>query len=396
VENAQKSASGIGVMSSGQKILLLTSEFDPYRGGIGTYARELALAAVELGHNVTVVAPDYAADQTAADRAFPFEVRRYHGTTPSWSKLPERIRLVRSIASKETFDWVHAADWPFYLPLALSPFRRRTRCVVTFHGSEINLMRSPRRAIPVALSRFWNGWTNYVANSRFTAEHLVRTFPQTPKDKVFAIPLGVNASWLRGRVDRAEARARLNLPPDRFVLVSLGRLTPRKGHMIVGKALASLPPEMSRRIHWSIVGPAYEGDYAAALRQTVAASEIDGVFRGVLSQSEIELLLSAADAFCLPGFWDNKEQFEGFGLVYLEAGALGVPSIATDTGGVSDAVIDQISGILVPPNDVAAVAAAIRRLFENPDERAALAEGARAHAERSPWTRVARLTYALD
>lgn len=375
------------------KILLLTSEFDPYRGGIGAYAREIALAASELGHDVTVVAPDYLHDQSALDSAFPFAVRRYRGKTPSWSKLPERIRLVRAIAARENFDLVHAVDWPFYLPLALSPFRRRSRCIVTFHGSEINFMRNPRRGIPVALARFWNGWTDYVANSHFTAGHLVRTFPQAPKDKVHAIPLGVNASWLRGRIDRAEARARLNIADERFVLVSLGRITPRKGHMIVREALASLPDEIARRIDWRIVGPSLEEDYAAALRQAIAESKVNAIFHGVLSQSEIEVLLSAADAFCLPGFWDDKQQFEGFGLVYLEAGALGVPSIATNTGGVPDAIIDGKTGILVPPNDTAAVASAIRLLFENQDQRAKLGAGAIAHAQASTWTRVAQATY---
>ena len=375
------------------KILVLTSEFDPYRGGIGTYAREIALAATKLGHDVTLVAPDYLADQTEADKIFPFAVRRYPGKTPSWSKLPERIRLVRAIARSERFDCVHAADWPFYLPLALSSFRRKAGCVVTFHGSEINFMRHPRRSIPVALSRFWNGWTDYVANSRFTAEHLLRTFPQVPREKVRAVPLGVNESWLRGAVDRAWARDQLQIPEDRFVLVSLGRITPRKGHMIVCEALARLPPDISRRIEWRIVGPSLEEDYAAKLRQAIADSKVNAKFDGVLSQSAIEILLSAADAFCLPGFWDDKQQFEGFGLVYLEAAALGVPSIGTNSGGVPDAIRDGETGLLVPPNDAAAVAEAIRFLFENPGKRKALAAGARAHAEASSWTRVAKATY---
>jgi glycosyltransferase involved in cell wall biosynthesis len=377
------------------KILLLTSEFAPYCGGIGSYARELALAASELGHDVTVVAPDYHDDQTERDSAFPFAVRRYRGKNPSWSKLPERIGFVRSLAAREEFDVVHAADWPFYLPLALSPFRRKSRCVVTFHGSEINLMRHKRRAIPVAMARFWNGWADYVANSHFTASHLRRTFPQVPIDKVRPIPLGVNADWLRGRIDRDDARTRLRIANDRFVLVSIGRITPRKGHMIVCKALSLLPATISSAIDWRVVGPSFDFAYATALRRAVAESRIDATFHGVLSQGEIEVLLSAADAFCLPGFCDDKQQFEGFGLVYLEAGALGVPSIGAHSGGVSDAILDGKTGILAPPNDPAAVAAAIRLLFENERQRTKLAEGARAHAEKSTWARVALATYRM-
>ena len=375
------------------KILLLSSEFEPYRGGIGAYAREIALAAVALGHEVTLVAPDYLSDQTQADRAFPFAVRRYRGRTASWSKLPERIQLVRRMAGSERYDCAHAADWPFYLPLALSAYRRKSHCVVTFHGSEINFIRDPRRSIPISLARFWSGWTEYVANSRFTAEHLLRTFPQVPKDKVHAVPLGVNESWRRGRVDRALAREQLGIASDRFVVVSLGRLTPRKGHLVVSEALAKLPAVISDKIDWRIIGPSLDADYLRALKKSVSDNKLDATFEGVLSQAAIELLLSAADVFCLPGFWDDKQQFEGFGLVYLEAGALGVPSIATNLGGVPDAVEHGVSGLLVPPNDPAAVADAIRLLFENPEMRSRLAEGAIANARVSTWERVARRTY---
>ena len=375
------------------KILLATSEFDPFRGGIGTYVREMALAASELGHRVTVLAPDYHRDQSALDAGFPFKSVRYGGKTASWSQLPARVRLVRAVAAREAFDIVHAADWPFFLPLALSPFRRKARCIVTFHGSEINWMRHPRRALPVSLCNFWNGWADYVANSHFTAEHLIRKFPQVPREKVRAVPLGVNASWLRGRIDRAEARARLGVADNRFLLVSLGRLTPRKGHGVVRQALAALPPAISSRIDWSIIGSPEDEDHVAALRRTVSESRLNATFHGALGQDDVRLILSAADVFCLPGFRDDQQRFEGFGLVYLEAGALGLPSIATDAGGVPDAVIHGKTGLLVPPNDPDAVASAIRQMFENPDRPAALGQGARAHAEASTWTAVARATY---
>ena len=60
-------------------ILLLTSEFTPAKGGIGTYAREIASAATSLGANVTVIAPDYAQPAAIDDRSLPFEVRRFRG-----------------------------------------------------------------------------------------------------------------------------------------------------------------------------------------------------------------------------------------------------------------------------------------------------------------------------
>ena len=78
-------------------ILLLTSEFAPANGGIGTYAREIASATTDLGARVTVIAPDYVQDNAAADSALRFEVRRFPGGLHSMRDIPAKIRLVRRL-----------------------------------------------------------------------------------------------------------------------------------------------------------------------------------------------------------------------------------------------------------------------------------------------------------
>src|SRR5512135_2474530 len=102
------------------KILLLTSEFWPVNGGIATYARETALAATRLGAKVTVVAPDYGIATHAEDRRLPYAVRRFSGGPHSRRDVPAKIALVRRILSDQEQDIVHAADWPFFIPLALA------------------------------------------------------------------------------------------------------------------------------------------------------------------------------------------------------------------------------------------------------------------------------------
>jgi len=101
-------------------ILLLTSEFTPAAGGIGTYAREIAAAAVRLGADVTVVAPDYADEGVArADRAAPFRTHRFRGGLHSMRDLPGKVRLARTLIAADGHDVVHAVDWPFFLPLVV-------------------------------------------------------------------------------------------------------------------------------------------------------------------------------------------------------------------------------------------------------------------------------------
>ena len=112
-------------------ILLLTSEFAPATGGIGTYAREIAAAATELGARVTVVAPDYSEHSLDMDKSLPFELHRFHGGLHSMRNLPAKILLARSQVRIEDYDVIHAADWPVFIPLALSRHRTQARLLMT-------------------------------------------------------------------------------------------------------------------------------------------------------------------------------------------------------------------------------------------------------------------------
>ena len=134
-------------------ILLLTSEFAPANGGIGTYAREIASAATDLGAEVTVIAPDYAQDNTRVDRSLPFEVRRFRGGLHSMRDLPSKILLARSLVRAERYDVVHAADWPFFIPVALSRRLTQARILMTVHGTEINETQTPLKRLAIRTDR---------------------------------------------------------------------------------------------------------------------------------------------------------------------------------------------------------------------------------------------------
>jgi glycosyltransferase involved in cell wall biosynthesis len=115
---------------------------------------------------------------------------------------------------------------------------------------------------------------------------------------------------------------------------------------------------------------------------------------GALSNEAIRDIYNAADFFCLTGTLDLSGRVEGFGLVYLEAAAGGLPSVATAIGGVSDAVVADESGLLVAPN-VIAIAGALARLAQDGNTRSDLAVGAMAHARDLSWERCAAETYGL-
>jgi glycosyltransferase involved in cell wall biosynthesis len=115
---------------------------------------------------------------------------------------------------------------------------------------------------------------------------------------------------------------------------------------------------------------------------------------GALSNEDIRDLYGAADFFCLTGLPESSGRVEGFGLVYLEAGASGLPSIASDIGGVPDAVLAGQSGLLAQPR-VEMIANLIQQIAEDNDLRTRLAAGALAHARDLSWERCAAETYRL-
>jgi phosphatidyl-myo-inositol dimannoside synthase len=111
-----------------------------------------------------------------------------------------------------------------------------------------------------------------------------------------------------------------------------------------------------------------------------------------LSNEHIRDIYAAADFFCLTGVPDTSGRVEGFGLVYLEAAAGGLPCVATGIGGVPDAVVADDTGLLVPPS-VEPVAEGITQLASDSDRRSILAAGALAHARSLSWQRCAAETY---
>ncbi|MBB5053872.1 glycosyltransferase involved in cell wall biosynthesis [Afipia massiliensis] len=374
-------------------ILMLTSEFAPATGGIGTYAREIATAATELGARVTVLAPDYSKSSPDEDKSFPFELHRFHGGLHSMRNLPSKILLARNHVRIEDYDVIHAADWPFFIPLALSRHRTQARLLMTVHGTEINETQTPLKRLAIQAAGVFGPRVEVAANSRFTRE-LFRERFSIESERVVAIPLGVSDFWFGPRKSRKATRRAYGVDADKIVMVTVARLTRRKGHLKTLAALASLPNELRRRIAWLVIGPNGEPDFVEEFRDMVDTTDCEVHLLGSLSNEHIRDIYGASDFFCLTGIPESSGRVEGFGLVYLEAGAGGLPSVATAVGGVPDAVLADETGLLVEP-DVEAIAQAITEIAEDSNTRSILAAGAAAHARSLSWERCAAETYHL-
>jgi glycosyltransferase involved in cell wall biosynthesis len=174
-------------------------------------------------------------------------------------------------------------------------------------------------------------------------------------------------------------------PRDRIVVLTVGRLHPRKGQMLTLEALQMLPAEIRRRIEYWIVGGESKGGYEASLR-TAARAQPDLLVRffGNLPDDELAKVYDGADIFAMTSV-NLDRSIEGFGLVYLEAAAHGLPVVAHDVGGVSEAVADGVTGLLVPPGRPVQLAAAFEKLIHDAQLRTKLGEAGREWALRNCW-----------
>jgi glycosyltransferase involved in cell wall biosynthesis len=202
--------------------------------------------------------------------------------------------------------------------------------------------------------------------------------------RIVVVPSGVEAEAFAvdaGR--RAAARARFELAGDACALAVVGALETRKGHAVLLDALATL---RDRRLRVLCAG---EGSQRAALAARTAALGLDGVVRWLGRVDDVAALLAAADVALMPSLQ------EGLGVAALEAMAAGLPVVASHVGGLPEAVVDGATGILVPPGDARALAAAIARLAADGALRGRLGAAGTAHV-RARFTMAGMAATTLD
>lgn len=378
---------------SGLTILAMTSEFPPFRGGIGTYAAGLAAGAAALGADVTVLAPDYgcAAPELPDMSCL---VIRFPGGRHTARHAVAKLRLTRAAIRRPgaTYDLVHAMDWPFFIPAALCT-RPGQRRLLTIHGSDVNDMAHGLKRLAIAAARVFAPPSEVVANSAYSLGLLRARFPAIAPASLRHAHLGVDGFWHEPVPRGTAARARLGLPPDKFLLLTVGRLTRRKGQLSLVRALDLLPAHARGRLLHLIVGPPTDSDYAAEVAAAIAEAGFDARWLSGVDNATLRDLYANSDALCLAGQDAGDGKVEGFGLVFLEAGAQALPAIACDVGAVGEVVLDRRTGLLVPGGDAAAMAGAVLRLMNDDGLRRTLGAAAQARAGELSWRRCAACTY---
>jgi phosphatidyl-myo-inositol dimannoside synthase len=352
--------------------LLVTNDFPPKIGGIQSYLWELWRRLPP--EDVTVLTSPYA-DSARFDGQQAFRIERTR--EPVLLPNPVLARRVRDLAGAVGAEAVVLDP---AIPLGLIGPHLGLPYAVVLHGSEVTVpARLP--GTKQLLARVLDSASLLVSAGGYPASEAERALPNAPP--IVQVPPGVDSARFvpLAPIERASARARLGLPASGPLVLSVSRLVPRKGMDALIRAAATLAARGRHPdLHVVIAG---QGRDRRRLEHLIRRSRAPVRLQGRVANVDLPDLFACADVFalCCRSRWAGLEQ-EGFGIVFLEAAAAGVPSVAGDSGGSAEAVVDGETGFVLPdPSDVEAVADAIERLICDPGLASRQGQAARHRAE---------------
>lgn len=299
--------------------------------------------------------------------------------TPIESLLPLRqwltLRTLQPLL--RDCDLIHALVEP-YAPLAQWLSRGRPY-VVTGHGTYVQLGQLTRWPFSQIYQRALGG-AQLACVSHYTAQVAARALPGV---KTRVIPNGVNAEKFLALPDR-------RTEPHPPMVLAVGALKARKGTLQLVRAMAMVRETLPDAQCW-IMGRA-RGAYADQVRAEIERLGLQNnvLLKGFVTEAELLEAYSRADVFCVPSV-NEGPRFEGFGLVYLEASAAGLPVIGTTDTGATDAIDNGVTGLLVPQARLeTALAPALASLLTDGALRQQMGAAGRLKAADQTWDTTAQ------
>ena len=337
----------------------------------------LALGAglVRAGHEVEVAAPgDSDVAEAASAAGLAVHLIPLVGPLHPISD-PAAVAAIRKLVVAGRFDIVHAHGFKagFVGRLGVRLGGART-FVLTAHNHVLFRDGTPAstKSRYRLVERSLRGLvTRYIAVSDSIRRELVEGYG-LPTDKITTVHNGVDPAPFLAPQDRGAARAAFGLPAGDTVVVGLAaRFSAQKGLRHLVDAVPLLRAELRANGREVVVVIGGSGPLGSALREQAVAAEASGSLRWPGHIDDIPAFLSALDVYVSPA------ETEALGMALIEAALAGVPTVATNVGGVPEVVVDGQTGLLVAPGDPAALAGAVAELVRNPDRAGALAVAAR-------------------
>ncbi len=270
-------------------------------------------------------------------------------------------RWLRAMASTNP-ALLHAHFGPDALAALPITDRLGIPLVITFHGFDITKSYSRSRYVRLR-PRIFAKAALILAVSRFIRDQLIAR--SCPPEKIVIHYIGID-------VDQFSPAPDLERQPR---VLFVGRLVPKKGLEYLIRAMARIQ-DRHTDADLVVVG---DGPLLRELKRRAGSELRRFRFLGRRSPAQVRALLNSAQVFCVPSVVTSSGDAEGLGMVFLEAQAMGLPVVSFASGGIPDAVVDGVTGLLAPERDVSALAAHLDRLLGDPELRRRMGEAGRAH-----------------
>lgn len=356
-----------------KKLILISYDFPPSTGGIARLCHEIVMHLQYVYDEIEVVTI-YKEGQS-----IPYQNSEKIKITYLPSKRVKAeitaLKLMRKMTNKENID-VLCGTWHPDASLAILSGMPNVYTLV--HGTELLYGLSKFRKyiwLPIYGKWILGKSKKVIANSHYTQKLAQKI---NPNATTVALPLGVNPDFFKPMDIRKE--------DDKLKICTVSRVEQFKGHDFILKSLESLTIEYSKKIEWHIAGT---GSYLEQLKESASKSVLKDqiYFHGFVPDLKLPEFYNQADLFVLPTR-ETKEstQVEGFGLVFLEAQACGIPVIGANTGGIPDAIDNGNGGWLIEQDNVEQLHKILINLIDNKDERITQGTNARDRVlEKANW-----------
>jgi phosphatidylinositol alpha-1,6-mannosyltransferase len=363
------------------RTFLLTDAFLPHAGGSRIYYYNLYRRLAENhGEQVTVLTRkspgwrEFDRQAPSGLRILRQGQRANHVKISQWPTLIPYFNRTLVTLGMQHGDVIHTGDlFPAGVSGGLVSSLTRIPYLTFCHGEEIpntQRYRIQRRV------RDWiyRNAAAMIANSRFTKNKLIEIGIES--HKIHVITPAVDWERFKPEDQDPEIVRRYALA-DKIVLLTVGRLVPRKGHEAVLTALSQLRDRTP--IRYIIAGTGPEEERLKTLAGQLGLGDAV-IFTGYVEEDYLPKLFHACDVFIMTNQQQPDGDLEGFGMVFLEASAAGKPVIGGRSGGTADAVRDGDTGFLVDPLDIEELRFRMEQLLTNMDLRRRMGAAGRARA----------------
>ncbi len=378
--NILKNMSARGGSASGGKTLLFTLEYPPFKGGVANYYDNIVKHWPNQGE-ISVLNNN---DGKLINARLPFL---------KW--LPSVFEL-RGAVKKEKINHILVGH---ILPLGTVALLNKKLSGIPYslilHGMDLTLALKSGRKRWLAKKILKNA-SNIICASSFTAGLAREVAGEKEAGRVEVVNPGVdNQLSIINYQLSIELKNKYNLS-NKIILFSIGRLVKRKGFDKVIEAMPAILKEVPNLVY-AIAGTGPDEEYLKSLFKNAPLIKGDGgiIFLGKITDEEKWAWLDLCDIFTMPSR-QIGDDFEGFGIVYLEASLFGKPIVAGRSGGVEDAVLDNETGILINPESTGEIANAIIKLSKDENLRKKLGETGKKRAEEEfNWGKQVKKIYDI-